>query len=89
MGIISNFIQTKSLFLESISNNCWTNIVFTLRITLLYNITCYPHFLCYFFHLYKIFFFTFCVFLYIIIYTLIIARAIKKDKCQRNQRLYL
>ena len=31
-----------------------------------------------FFQLYKIFIFTFCVFLYIIIYTVIIARAIKK-----------
>ena len=34
MGIISNFIQTKSLFLENISNNCYTDIAFNLKISL-------------------------------------------------------
>ena len=34
MGITTNFTQTKSLFLDNISNNCWTNILFTLKIRL-------------------------------------------------------
>ena len=34
MGIRSNSIQTKSLHLENISNNCWTNIVITFKIRL-------------------------------------------------------
>ena len=68
MGMISNFIQTKSLFLENISKSVRqvhaNNIVFTLQVRhLICEITYYPHFYA-IFHLYKIFFFTF-VFSYI------------------------
>ena len=34
MGTMSNFIQTKSLFLENISNNCFANLNFTVKVRL-------------------------------------------------------
>ena len=76
MGMISDFIQTKFLFLENISNNCQTNIAFTLKIRLfVQNYLLSP-----------LFFLTFCVFLYMIIDSLNIGKrsntlVFKKSKC--------
>ena len=44
----------------------------------MYKITCYSHFVILFFDPYKIIFFTICVLLYIVMYTLNFIKAIKK-----------
>ena len=80
--ITSNFIWTKSLFLEHLSNNYYTNIVCARKIEFLYKITCCCQFFMLFFQ-FHIFFFTFCVFPYIIMYTLNIIKAIKKRNTKK------
>ena len=66
------------------------NIVFTLKIRLYFpkflTIRIFP---CYFFISIRPFFFTFCVFLYIIMYSLNITRAIKRYLSIISETLYL
>ena len=66
------------MVLENLSNRFYTNIVYALKIIpLVYNYLLFPF--CYtIFDPYKIFFFTICVLLYIIMYTLNFIKAITK-----------
>ena len=67
-----------TMVLENLSNRFYTNIVYALKIIpFVYNYLLFPF--CYtIFDPYKIFFFTICVLLYIIMYTLNFIKAITK-----------